>query len=97
MAPTGLLGNLIRERREPEILGVEQSETLFRSRISANPTCRTGGLRHSDRAQTHVWRQIPDPRVIEYMNIRCHMLTACFRRLWQPAVGQNWAGPVLGQ
>ncbi len=38
VAPTGLLGNLIRERREPEILGVEQTETLFRSRISANPT-----------------------------------------------------------
>ncbi len=37
VAPTGLLGNLIRERREPEILGVEQTETLFRSRISANP------------------------------------------------------------
>ncbi len=38
VAPTGLLGNLIRESREPEILGVEQTETLFRSRISANPS-----------------------------------------------------------
>ncbi len=34
MAPTSLQGNLVRERREPEILGVEQTETLFRSRFS---------------------------------------------------------------